>query len=73
MPGRERRETDSLPCLLPSHRNLRTTRESFNERRLGRLSNSGGSQGFLIYLNSVRSILEMLGAILAIYSAALSY
>ena len=27
---------------------------------------------FLIYLNSVRSILEMLGAILAIYSAALS-
>ena len=70
--GRERR-TDSLPCLLPFHHNLRTTRERFHERRLGRLSDSGGSRVFffLIHLNSVGSILEMLGEILVIYAVYL--
>ena len=67
--GRERR-TDSLPRLLPFHHNLRTTRERFHERRLGRLSDSGGSRGFffLLHLNCVGSILEMLGEILVIYA-----
>ena len=69
--GRERR-TDSLPRLFPSHHNLRTTRERFHERRLGRLSDSGGSRGFffffLLHLNCVGSILEMLGEILVIYA-----
>ena len=69
--GRERR-TDSLPRLLPFHHNLRTTRERFHERRLGRLSDSGGSRVFfLIHLNSVGSILEMLGEILVIYAVYL--
>ena len=69
--GRERR-TDSLPCLLPFHHNLRTTRERFHERRLGRLSDSGGSRVFfLIHLNCVGSILEMLGEILVIYAVYL--
>ena len=66
--GRERR-TDSLPRLPPFHHNLRTTRERFHERRLGRLSDSGGSRVFfLIHLNCVGSILEMLGEILVIYA-----
>ena len=66
--GREKR-TDSLPRLLPSHHNLRTTTERFHERRLGRLSDSGGSRGFffLLYLNCVGSLL-MLGEILVIYA-----
>ena len=66
--GREKR-ADSLPRLLPFHHNLRTTRERFHERRLGRLSDSGGSRGFfLLHLNCVGSILEMLGEILVIYA-----
>ena len=67
--GRERR-TDSLPRLLPFHHNLRTTRERFHERRLGRLSDSGGSRGFffLLHLNCVGSLLEMLEEILVIYA-----
>ena len=66
--GREKR-ADSLPRLLPFHHNLRTTRERFHERRLGRLSDSGGSRVFfLIHLNCVGSILEMLGEILVIYA-----
>ena len=69
--GRERR-TDSLPRLLPFHHNLRTTRKRFHERRLGRLSDSGGSRVFfLIHLNCVGSILEMLGEILVIYAVYL--
>ena len=66
--GRERR-TDSLPRLFPFHHNLRTTRERFHERRLGRLSDSGCSHGFfLLHLNCVGTILEMLGEILIIYA-----
>ena len=66
--GREKR-ADSLPRLFPSHHNLRTNTERFHERRLGRLSDSGDSRGFfLIHLNCVGSILEMLGEILVIYA-----